>query len=58
MKRDDANVSFLPDAAAVMPQLPAWFEHYNTVNPHRVLSYRPPREFIVSRPSPENTSNL
>src|SRR5665213_1545637 len=34
-----ACVSPLPDAAAVMRQLPAWFEHYNTVHPHRALSY-------------------
>jgi hypothetical protein len=35
MKRDYARVSQLPDAAAVIRQLPLWFEHYNTVHPHR-----------------------
>ena len=45
MKRDYARVSQLPDAAAVIQQLPTWFEHYNTVHPielsgivHRVSS--------------------
>jgi putative transposase len=41
-----------------MQQLPAWFEHYNTVHPHRALSYRSPREFIASRLSRENMSDL
>jgi putative transposase len=58
MKRDYARVSQLPDAAAVIQQLPAWFEHYNTVHPHRALSYRSPREFIASRSNPENMSDL
>ena len=58
MKRDYARVSQLPDAAAVMRQLPAWFEHYNTVHPHRALSYRSPREFIASRSNRENMSDL
>ena len=54
MKRDYARVSPLPDAAAVMRQLPTWFEHYNTVHPHRALRYRSPREFIASRSNREN----
>jgi putative transposase len=58
MKRDYARVSQLPNAAAVIQQLPAWFEHYNTVHPHRALSYRSPREFIASRSNPENMSDL
>ncbi|MFN8726875.1 MAG: integrase core domain-containing protein, partial [Rhodospirillales bacterium] len=28
---------------------PKWFEHYNTVHPHRALGYRSPREFIADR---------
>jgi len=39
-----------------MRQLPAWFEHYNTVHPHRALGYRSPREFIRSRSTPEAES--
>jgi putative transposase len=58
MKRDYARVSQLPDAAAVIRQLPAWFEHYNTVHPHRALSYRSPREFIASRSNRENSPIL
>ena len=58
MKRDYARVAPLPDVAAVMRQLPAWFEHYNTVHPHRALSYRSPREFIASRSNRENMSDL
>jgi putative transposase len=58
MKRDYARVSQLPDAAAVIRQLPAWFEHYNTVHPHRALSYRSPPEFIASRSNRENVSDL
>jgi putative transposase len=58
MKRDYARMSSLPDAAAVMRQLPVWFEHYNAVHPHRALSYRSPREFIASRSNRENVSDL
>jgi hypothetical protein len=31
---------------------------YNTVHPHRALSYRSPREFIASRSNRENMSDL
>ena len=58
MKRDYARVSQLSDAAAVIQQLPIWFEHYNTVPPHRALSYRAPREFIASRSNQESMSDL
>jgi putative transposase len=47
-KRDYAQVRPRPDAAAVMPQLDAWFDHYNSVHPHRALGYRSPREFRSS----------
>ena len=49
MKRDYVRVSPIPDAAAVIGQLPAWFDHYNTVHPHRALGYRSPREFIANQ---------
>src|SRR5262249_32820397 len=44
-KRDYAQVSPRPDAASVLRQLDGWFEHYNTVHPHKALRYRSPREF-------------
>ena len=49
IKRDYARTSSLPDARSVIAQLPAWFDHYNTVHPHRALGYRSPREFIAQR---------
>jgi putative transposase len=57
MKRDYARVFQLTDAAAVIRQLPASFEHYDTVHPHRALSYRSPREFIASRTNRKNMSD-
>jgi putative transposase len=45
LKRDYARVSPRPDAASVLRQLDGWFEHYNTVHPHKALGYRSPREF-------------
>jgi hypothetical protein len=45
LKRDYARVSPCPDAATVRRQLDGWFEHYNTVHPHKALGYRSPREF-------------
>jgi len=45
LKRDYAQVSPRPDAASVLRQLDGWFEHYNTVHPHKALRYRSPREF-------------
>jgi putative transposase len=48
-KRDYANVSPKPDAATVMAQLGAWFEHYNEIHPHKALGYRSPREFIRAK---------
>ena len=44
-KRDYARVSATPDAASVLRQLDSWFEHYNSVHPHKALGYRSPREF-------------
>jgi putative transposase len=45
IKRDYARVAARPDAASVLRQLNAWFDHYNTVHPHKALGYRSPREF-------------
>jgi transposase InsO family protein len=45
LKRDYARVSRCPDAASVLRQLDGWFEHYNTVHPHKASGYRSPREF-------------
>lgn len=45
IKRDYARVSSKPDAASVLRQLDSWFEHYNTVHPHKALGYRSPHEF-------------
>jgi putative transposase len=45
IKRDYARVAMRPDAASVLHQLDAWFEHYNSVHPHKALGYRSPREF-------------
>lgn len=47
-KRDYVSVNPLPDAMTVIAQLPAWFEHYNTLHPHKALGYRSPREFLSS----------
>jgi putative transposase len=47
LKRGYARVSSKPDARAVIDQLPAWLEHYNSVHPHRALGYKSPREFIA-----------
>ena len=44
-KRDYARVSAKPDAASVLRQLDSWFEHYNSVHPHKALGYHSPREF-------------
>lgn len=45
-KRDYVRVSPLPDAQTVMQRLPAWFDHYNRIHPHKALGYRSPAEFI------------
>jgi hypothetical protein len=47
--RDYARVSPRRDAASVLRQLDGWFEHYNTVHPHKALGY-------CSRASSENSS--
>jgi putative transposase len=45
-KRDYVSVNSIPDAKTVIAQLPLWFEHYNTLHPHKALGYRSPREFL------------
>lgn len=57
LKRDYIRVSPIPDATAVMKQLPAWLDHYNELHPHRSLGYRSPREFI-SRSTREDMSGI
>lgn len=49
IKRDYARTSPCSDARTVIAQLPAWFEHYNAVHPHRALGYRSPRQFIADQ---------
>ena len=44
-KRDYVSRMNLADATTVMEQLPAAFEHFNTVHPHSSLKMRSPREF-------------
>jgi len=44
-KRDDVARMDLSDAATVLAQLPAAFEHFNEMHPHSSLKMRSPREF-------------
>jgi putative transposase len=48
-KRDYVSVNAIPDAKTVIAQLPMWFEHYNTLHPHKALGYQSPREFLNSQ---------
>jgi putative transposase len=56
LKRDYARVSPLTDAATVIASLPKWFQHYNTVHPHKALGYRSPTEFIKATSTEGNVS--
>lgn len=58
IKRDYARVNPMPSAEIVMRQLPAWFDHYNRLHPHKALGYRSPREFIADRSTAEDVSGL
>ena len=58
IKRDYARVNPMPSAEIVMRQLPAWFDHYNRLHPHKALRYRSPREFIADRSTAEDVSGL
>jgi putative transposase len=57
LKRDYVRVSPIPNAKAVLQQLPGWLEHYNELHPHRALGYRSPREFIT-RSTQEDLSGI
>lgn len=48
-KRGDVSVNPTPNAQTVITALPSWFEHYNTLNPHKALGYRSPSEFIADQ---------
>jgi putative transposase len=52
IKRDYVRVSTIPDAEAVLRQLPGWLAHQNAVHPHKALDYRSPREFIAAHSTP------
>ena len=56
-KPDYARVSPRPDATSVLRQLDGWFEHYNTVHPHKALGYCSPREFRAQFAVEETTEN-
>ncbi len=49
IKRDYVRVCPIPDARTVLESLPLWFEHFNSLHPHKALGYCSPREFIPSR---------
>jgi transposase InsO family protein len=40
-----------PNSQTVMGQLKAWFDDYNSFNPHSALSYLPPQMFRERRPA-------
>jgi putative transposase len=44
IKRDYVYVNELPNAAAILTQLPVWFEDYNEFAPHKGLRMKSPRE--------------
>lgn len=48
-KRDYAYLADLPDAQAVLDQLPGWFDDYNEHHPHKGLKMLSPKEFRRSR---------
>lgn len=48
-KRDYVYLADLPDARAVLAQLPAWFADYNEHHPHKGLNMLSPRQFRRSR---------
>jgi putative transposase len=52
IKRDYVYVNELPSAAAVLAQLPVWFEDYNEFAPHKGLKMKSPREFRIASSHP------
>lgn len=51
-KRDYVYVNELRTAAAVLAQLPGWFDDYNQFAPHRGLRMKSPREFRSAKSNP------
>lgn len=51
-KRDYVYVNELRTAAAVLAQIPGWFEDYNQFAPHRGLRMKSPREFRSAKSNP------
>jgi transposase InsO family protein len=49
LKRDDVNVTPLPDAVTVLGVIAGWFEDYNENNPHSGLKMRAPRELTAAQ---------
>jgi putative transposase len=45
LKRDYAKLANSPDSKTVMAQLQAWFDEYNSYQPHSALGYMPPTLF-------------
>jgi len=65
LKRDCVRVNSIPNALAVLDQLPEWFNHYNEVHPHSALSYRSPASSSLAQPKvlsglqgPKNISSI
>lgn len=54
-KRDYVARMDRTDAITLMRQLPAAFEHYNTVHPHSALKMLSPRMFRAKQAQPSNT---
>jgi putative transposase len=50
LKRDYVRVGLIPTAAAALALIDRWMADYNTMHPHSRLSYRSPREYILSQP--------
>lgn len=46
LKRDDVQVTPLPDAASALALLGTWFDDYTDHHPRSGLNMRSPREFI------------
>ncbi|RRH67912.1 DDE-type integrase/transposase/recombinase, partial [Falsigemmobacter faecalis] len=49
LKRDDVEITPLPDAQTVLGLIGSWFEDYNENHPHSGLKMRSPREFIAAQ---------
>jgi transposase InsO family protein len=49
IRRDYVWMSDLPNAEAVMEQLPKWFEPYNEEALHKALQMRSPRQYIKEK---------